>query len=72
MKSNTGFNEPVVVLRERGLKNLVSNARSFVLGFKNSDLKSLSNDVVHQSIYQNQLDGDALISNYFELTLQGS
>lgn len=69
VKSNTGFNEPVVVLRERGLKALVSNARAFVLGFKNSDLKSLSDDFIHQSIHQHKLDADGLIGNYFEQTL---
>ncbi len=69
VKSNTGFNESVVVLRERGLKNLVSNARAFVLGFKNSDLKSLSDNFIHQSIHQHNLDADGLIEYYFESTL---
>ncbi|WP_046007353.1 DEAD/DEAH box helicase family protein [Pseudoalteromonas rubra] len=66
VKSNTGFNEPVVVLRERGLKNLVRNARAFVLGFKNTDLKNLSDEFIHQAINQNNLGADTLVENYFE------
>ncbi|KAB0457883.1 helicase C-terminal domain-containing protein [Vibrio kanaloae] len=69
VKSNTGFNESVVVLRERGLKSLVSNARAFVLSFKSSDLRSLSDTVIHQSIHQYKLDADELVDNYFEQTL---
>tara|TARA_R100001377_G_scaffold84479_1_gene68130 strand:+ start:115 stop:354 length:240 start_codon:yes stop_codon:yes gene_type:complete len=69
VKSNTGFNEPVVVLRKRGLEALVANARAFVLSFKNSDLKSLSDEVVHQSLQQYKLNADGLIENYFESTV---
>lgn len=69
VKSNTGFNESVVVLRERGLKTLVANARAFVYGLKNSDLKSLSDDFIHRSIHQYSLDADMLITNYFEATV---
>ena len=69
VKSNTGFNETVVVLRKRGLETLVVNARAFVLSFKNSDLKSLSDEVVHQSLQQYKLNADGLIENYFESTV---
>ncbi|NDW22136.1 DEAD/DEAH box helicase [Alteromonas hispanica] len=66
VKANTGFNEPVSVLRQRGLKKLVRNARSFVLGFKNSDLKGLSDEMLHQSIAQHKLSSDLLVEEYFE------
>ncbi|WP_404392280.1 DEAD/DEAH box helicase family protein [Pseudoalteromonas phenolica] len=69
VKPNTGFNEPVVALRERGLKRLVFNARAFVLSFKNCDLRSLSDDFIHQSIHQHQLGADELVENYFESTI---
>lgn len=69
VKSNTGFSEPVLVLRARGLKNLVTHSREFLVGFKNSDLKSLSNDFINSSIHQNKLDVDSLLKEYFETTL---
>ena len=50
VKSNTGFSEKVFVLRDRGLRNLVSNSRSFILGFKNVDMKDLSGDFINHSI----------------------
>lgn len=69
VKSNTGFNETVFVLRERGLRALVSNARSFVLGLKNSDLRNLSDAFIATSISQNRLGVETLLSEYFESTV---
>lgn len=69
VKSNTGFNENVCVLREKGLKALVSNARSFVIGFKNSDLKSLSDEFIAKSISQHKLGVETLLTEYFESTV---
>lgn len=68
VKSNTGFNESVVILRERGLKKLVFNTRAFVLSFKNCDLRSLSDEFIHKSIQQHRLDANELVNNYFEST----
>jgi replicative superfamily II helicase len=69
VKSNTGFNENVFVLREKGLKALVSNARAFVLGFKNCDLKSLSDEFINKSVHQHKLTVETLIPEYFETTV---
>jgi len=69
VKSNTGFNENVFALREKGLKKLVGNARAFIVGFKNSDLKSLSDDLIAKSITQHKLGVESLLSEYFEQTI---
>ncbi|MES9962183.1 MAG: DEAD/DEAH box helicase [Candidatus Sedimenticola sp. 20ELBAFRAG] len=69
VKSNTGFNENVFVLRERGLKKLVRNARAFVVGFKGSDLKSLSDEVIDKSIRQHKLNAETFLDEYFEQTV---
>jgi replicative superfamily II helicase len=69
VKSNTGFNEFVFVLRERGLKGLVNNARALVVGFKDSDLKNLSDEIIASSIQQHKLGVETLLDEYFEPTI---
>lgn len=71
IKSNTGFSEQVFVLRDRGLRQLVSNSRSFILGFKQVDLKGLSDDFINHSIVENKLSSDKLVSQYFEISIPG-
>mgnify|MGYP003650495899 CR=1 FL=1 len=72
VKSNTGFNEKVYVLRERGLKRLVNSARAFVIGFKNSDLGNLSDELIAGSIRQYKLGSDNLLEEYFEPTVMAN
>lgn len=72
VKSNTGFSEKVFVLREKGLKYLVANTRSFILGFNQIDLKNLSDNVINQSIDQHKLSTDNLLSQYFEVSIPGA
>ena len=72
VKSNTGFSEKVFVLRDRGLRKLVSNSRSFILGFKQADLKDLSDNFINCSIEEHKLSSDDLLSTYFEVTILGA
>lgn len=69
VKSNTGFSENVFVLRKKGLTRLVSNTRSFILGFKQDDLRDLSGESIHNSIIENKLSTDNLLSEYFEISI---
>lgn len=72
VKSNTGFSEKVFVLRERGLRTLVANTRSFVLGFSQIDLKNLSDNLINESIEQHKLSTDNLLPQYFEVSIPGA
>lgn len=72
VKSNTGFNEAVFVLRDRGLKKLVKNARAFVVSFKGSDLSSLSDEIVSGSIQQHKLGVETFVDEYFESTIMAT
>jgi len=72
VKSNTGFSEKVFVLRDKGLRKLVSNSRSFILGLKQTDLKDLSDDFINRSIEENKLSSDDLLPQYFEVTIPGT
>lgn len=72
VKSNTGFSEKVFVLRQKGLRSLVANSRSFILGFSQTDLKSLSDDLINKSIGQHKLSADNLLSQYFEVSIIGA
>jgi tetratricopeptide (TPR) repeat protein len=72
VKSNTGFNEKVFVLRKRGLSSFIANSRSFILGFSQSDLKNLSDDFINKSILQHKLSADSLVSEYFEDSITGT
>jgi len=69
VKSNTGFNEKVFVLRQKGLRSLVSNSRSFILSFSQTDLKNLSDDLIDRSIVQHKLSADILLQQYFEVAI---
>jgi len=71
IKSNTGFSEKVFVLRQKGLRKLVANCRSFILGFSQTDLKDLSEATINKSIEQHKLSTDSLLS-YFEKTIMGA
>lgn len=72
VKSNTGFSEKVFVLRDRGLSKLVYNSRNFILSFKQSDLKDLSEDFINRSIEEHKLSSEDLLSNYFEVSIPGA
>lgn len=72
VKSNTGFNEKVFILRQRGLRSLVANSRSFILGFSQTDLKNLSDNLINTSIEQHNLSTDNLLAQYFEETILGN
>jgi len=72
VKSNTGFSEKVFVLRDKGLRNLVSNSRSFILGFSQTDLKDLSSEHINKSIEEYKLSSDNLVSQYFEPSIPGT
>lgn len=72
IKSNTGFNEDVFILRNKGLKSLVANSRSFILGFSQADLKNLSDDYINKSIEQHKLSTESLLSQYFEAAIPGT
>ncbi|MFC1749267.1 helicase C-terminal domain-containing protein [Pseudomonadota bacterium] len=72
VKSNTGFSEKVFVLRDKGLRKLVLNARSFILGLKQADLKDLSDDFINGSIEENKLSSHDLLPQYFEVTVPGT
>jgi tetratricopeptide (TPR) repeat protein len=72
VKSNTGFSEKVFVLRQKGLRSLVANSRSFILGFSQTDLKSLSDELINKSIGQHKLSADNLLSQYFEVSIIGA
>jgi replicative superfamily II helicase len=69
IKSNTGFSEKVFVLRQKGLSHLVANSRSFILSFKQADLKNLSDDQINKSILHHKLSTDDLLPLYFEESL---
>jgi replicative superfamily II helicase len=69
VKSNTGFNKSVQILRVKGLKALVANTRAFLIGFKTSDLSSLSDTQINISIHQHKLNAETLLSEYFEPTI---
>ena len=66
VNSNTGFNEPVRIMRERKLSQLKNNFRSFILGFQTVDFRSVSEDFIQKSLAQHELTTDNIISNYFE------
>lgn len=72
VKSNTGFSEDAFILRQRGLKHLVANTRSFILGFSHTDLKDLSDEQINKSIEQHNLSTDSLLSQYFEISIPGT
>lgn len=69
VKSNTGFSKEVFILRQRGLKSLVANVRSFILGFSEQDLRGLSDDLINKSIEQHKLSTDNLLSQYLEISI---
>jgi replicative superfamily II helicase len=72
VKSNTGFSEKLLVLREKGLRTFVANSRSFILCFSQTDLKNLSVDFINRSIEQHNLSTSTLLSQYFEATIPGT
>lgn len=72
IKSNTGFSEKVFILRKNGLRSLVTNSRSFILGFSQTDLKNLSESHINRAIEQHNLSTDNLLSQYFEKTIMGT
>ena len=66
VNANTGFNEPVQIMRKEKLRQFKSKLRSFIIGFKTVDLKSISNDFIRNSLSQYELTTDNIITNYFE------
>ena len=72
VKLNTGFSEKVFVLRQRGLRTLVANTRSFILGFGQIDLKNLSDGLINASVDQHKLSTDNILSQYFEVSIPGA
>ena len=69
VKANTGFNQEVNILRERGLRSLVNNVRSFILSFQQVDLKDLSDELINQSLENHHLSTDELLQRYFEISI---
>ncbi len=69
VKVNTGFNQEVHILRERGLRSLVSNVRSFILNFQQIDLKDLSDELINQFLENHHLSTDELLPRYFEISI---
>lgn len=65
-----GFTEEVEIMRERNLKRLVDNARSFFLEFKALDRNDLSDSKVQKLIDLHGLAVDKLIGNYSEKPVQ--
>lgn len=61
-----GFNMPVTVLRERGLKRLTRNVQDFFKEFAACDLMDLGPDTVQKWLNDHGLNTDSLISNYTE------
>lgn len=70
VNSNTGFMVPVKIMRNPKLKLLKNNLRSLILGLKNIDLKSLSEDFINASLVQHKLTTDQILSTYFEEHIQ--
>jgi replicative superfamily II helicase len=65
-----GFTEEVEIMREKNLKRLVANARSFFDEFKELDRKDLSDSKVQVLIDLHGLGVDVLIGNYSERPVQ--
>jgi len=61
-----GFNHDVEIMRERLLKVLVQNVRSFFLEFKNSDLKDLSERKIQDLLNAHKLAVEDILSHYSE------
>lgn len=59
-----GFNMPVMLLREKGLSDLVAHTRNFVKEFKTRDLKNLSAGWLQKLLSTHQLSVDDLVSKY--------
>ena len=59
---SAGFNEAVVILREKGLKRLTRNVRSFFDGFRDLDLRDLSEKKVQSLLEAHHLRIEDLAS----------
>ncbi|EDP1708991.1 hypothetical protein F9J48_20140, partial [Salmonella enterica subsp. enterica serovar Heidelberg] len=60
------FNDEIFVMRKSKLKLLKDNVRSFFKEFKNYDLQSLDETIIHKFIKPHNLDIESLTSIYTE------
>jgi replicative superfamily II helicase len=66
VSSAAGFNEPVRVIRKPNLKKLVKNFRSFILEFKNVDLRDVDDAKIQKLLKVHTLTIDDLRTAYSE------
>jgi hypothetical protein len=61
-----GFNMPVTVLRDPGLKNLTRNVQNFFKEFTAADLKDIDPKTVQKWLNQHHLETDMFVKTYTE------
>ncbi len=61
-----GFNMPVTVMQERGLKKLTRNVQNFFQEFTAADLMDLDPNTVQKWLHQHDLESDGFVRNYTE------
>lgn len=61
-----GFNEPTVLLREKGLAELTRNVRSFFASLRHLDLRDVSEARIQEFLELNYLGFDSLRTGYYE------
>lgn len=65
-----GFAQEVGIMREKELRSLRRNVKSFFSEFKASDFSSLSEATVQQCLDTHQLSVEALVADYAEKVRQ--
>jgi replicative superfamily II helicase len=61
-----GFNMPVMIVREKNLRNMTRNFISYFKEFNISDLNDIDPVVVQQWLKQHKLETDCFVENYAE------
>jgi hypothetical protein len=65
-----GFNMEVTIMREKGLRNLCRNVKSFYREFLQAKLLELDPRTVERWVGEHALNTDALVRNYSEVPIR--